>query len=370
MKSDATQCPFVILFVMWGLCFVAGCYSNRVHGVLPRTGELFMSTRAPMSENNGGPILFTGVYYAPTIIAPIVCAPAALGVGILDQCVCSPIWDVLCIPADLTMPTAKMRIVNTAGVLVTNSYVYCAGKHEANKDGVIQFKLMRTLGNPASVTVEASGYVPYTYSVPRDGKEHSYVLLNREEFWKKQREDDARRIEEMREAARWEHVKQYPHSNPFLYWKLVLSGPLERLKNADLHYDNVKSGEFKHVTFFIVRLRNLISTDNLNYLFSLMELRPELAHEWSCLYGAPAIQEKQLVANRVLALKLAEDKNTKRPLFVVLSRLDTPDEYLHAVMENPKLAYCRNDIENLIRKRGMRNEQQSRQKLRSVEPTP
>ena len=168
----------------------------------------------------------------------------------------------------------------------------------------------------------------------------------------------------MRESAKWEHAKRYPRSNPWLYWRLVLSGPLERLKNAELHYDNVKSEEFKHGTFFIVRLRDLITAENLAYLFSLMELRPELAHEWSLLYGASAIQEKQLVANRVLALKLAEDKNTKRPLLVVISRIDTPDEYLHAAMENPKLAYCRNDIENFIRKRGMRNEKQSRQNVK------
>ena len=58
-----------------------------------------------------------------------------------------------------------------------------AGKHEANNDGVIQFKLMRKLGDPACVTVHAPGYSSYnTFSVPRDGKEHSYVLLTKEEL--------------------------------------------------------------------------------------------------------------------------------------------------------------------------------------------
>lgn len=187
------------LFITLTLATVAlasGCYTNRVHGVLPRTGKLFMSTRAPLKENNGVPIVWTGIFYSPTIIVPAVCVPAGFAVGILDQCVFSPIWDVLCIPADLLMPVAKMRIVNTAGELVRDSYVYCAGKHEANNDGVIQFKLMRKLGDPACVTVHAPGYSLYTYSVPRDGKEHSYVLLTKEELEVKLIEDEARRRKE------------------------------------------------------------------------------------------------------------------------------------------------------------------------------
>ena len=304
-----------------------------------------------MSENNGWPIFVSGLYLAPTIVAPVVCAPAALVVGILDQCVFSPVWDVLCIPADLTIPTAKMRIVNTSGEPVTNSNVFCAGKHEADKDGIIQFKLMRWLGNPASVTVQAIGYPPYTYSVPRDNKEHTYVLLNKEEFWTKTSEDQARRQEEQREARAWEHAKRNPLGNPFVYWRLVLNGPHERLKETDLHYDNIKSEEFENVTFFIGRLRNEISAENLNYLFSLMDRRPELAHEWSFLYGARITQAERLEANRAFALKLAEDKKTTRPLLVVVGRSDTPDEYRRAAIENPKLAYCRNEIENSARRK-------------------
>ena len=184
------------------LCFSTGCYSKRVHGVLPRTGELFMSTKAPLKENNGVYFFLAAAYETPTVIIPVACAPVALCVGILDQCVFSPVWDVLCIPADLTMPIAKMKIVNSAGEPVTDSCMYCAGKHEANKDGMIQFKLMRTLGTPASVTVYAPDCPPYTYSVPRDNQEHTYVLLNREEFWKKQMEDAARKEEQMREAIK------------------------------------------------------------------------------------------------------------------------------------------------------------------------
>ena len=202
MSSRISRCGVVVtqvvmpIFMVGGLCVVAGCYTNRVHGVLPRTGELFMSTRASLEENNGGPILFAAAYEAPTVIIPLMCAPVALGVGILDQCVCSPVWDVLCMPADLAMPTAKMKIVNTAGEPVTNSYVNCAGRHEADKDAVIQFKLMRMLGDPASISVQAPGYAYITFSVPRDNKEHTYVLLTQEELVKKRREDDMRRREE------------------------------------------------------------------------------------------------------------------------------------------------------------------------------
>ena len=157
MKLNEKRRPAMLLVAIVCLCLASGCYTNRVHGVLPRTGELFMSTRAPLEENNGVPIVWTGIYYSPTIIAPVVCVPAGFVVGILDQCVFSPVWDVLCIPADLLMPVAKMRTVNTAGELVKDSYVYCAGKHEANNDGEIQLKLMRILGNHASINVNAAG---------------------------------------------------------------------------------------------------------------------------------------------------------------------------------------------------------------------
>ena len=116
-------------FMVGGLCVVAGC-----HGVLPRTGELFMSTRASSEDNNGVGFLFGVSYGTPTVIIPLAFAPVALGIGILDQCVFSPVWDVLCMPADLAIPTAKMKIVNTAGEPVTNAYACCAGKHEAYKD--------------------------------------------------------------------------------------------------------------------------------------------------------------------------------------------------------------------------------------------
>ena len=170
MKLNVKRRPAMLLVAIVCLCLASGCYTNRVHGVLPRTGELFMSTRASVEENNGVPIVYTGIYYAPTIIVPVVCVPAGFVVGILDQFVCSPVWDVLCIPADLTIPTAKMKIVNTAGEPVRDSFAYCAGRHDANSDGVIQFKLMRMLGNPASVTINAADYPSCTYSVPRDNK--------------------------------------------------------------------------------------------------------------------------------------------------------------------------------------------------------
>lgn len=349
-----------------GCMFVGtGCHTNRVHGVLPRTGELFMSTRASVEENNGVPIVYTGINYAPTIIVPVVCVPAGFVVGILDQFVCSPVWDVLCIPADLTIPTAKMKIVNTAGEPVRDSFAYCAGRHDANSDGVIQFKLMRMLGNPASVTINAADYPSCTYSVPRDNKEHTYVLLNREEFWKKLREDEAQREKQRREEMAWERVKRDGDVNSFAYWRLVLNGPHGRLAEAELHHDDVRSKEFKHVTFMLSRLRNQITTENLNYLFSLIERRPELAHEWSFLYVAPAVQMTRLEANRAFALKLAEDKRTTRPLLAVISRDDTPEEYRRGVIENPKLAYCRNEIENFIRRRQAMNEQQNETKPRS-----
>ena len=82
---------------------------------------------------------------------------------------------------------------------------------------------------------------------------------------------------------------------------------------------------------------------------------------------APAVQMTRLEANRAFALKLAEDKRTTRPLLAVISRDDTPEEYRRGVIENPKLAYCRNEIENFIRRRQAMNEQQNETKPRSGE---
>ncbi len=338
------------LFMAGVLCVVAGCYTNRVHGVLPRTGELFMSTRS--RENNGGPIFLAAAYEAPTIIVPLVCVPVALGVGILDQCVCSPVWDMLCMPADLAMPTAKMKIVNSAGEPVTNSCAYCVGKHEANKDAIIQFKLMRTLGDPARISVEAPGYTVNTYSVPRDNEEHTYVLLTQEELVKKRREDDIRRREGLRrcrEEMELIELECAKRDNKRKYWALILQGSLERLKKAEFHYDDLGSEDFKTETRALSDCRTFITSENLDYLFSLMERRPELAHEWSFLYGARAVQVDRLEANRAFALKLAEDKKTARPLLAVIDRYDTPEEYWRMVMENPKLAYCRTVIEDRVR---------------------
>lgn len=351
MKLNVKRHPALLLVAIVCLCLAAGCYTNRVHGVLPRTGELFMSTRAPLKENNGVPIMWTGVYYSPTIIAPVVCVPAGFVVGILDQCVFSPVWDVLCIPADLLMPVAKMRTVNTAGELVKDSYVYCAGKHEANNDGVIQFKLMRILGNPASVTVNAPGYASYTYSVPRDGKEHTYVLMNKEELWAKLREDESRRREEEKRRFEDNEVEFAKKTGDMQrYWGLVLSGPLERLKKAKFHYGNMKSEDFKTETSMLFRFKYRLPEENLNYLFSLVEQHPELANEWCFLYGVRNIQAGKLESNRAFALKLAEEKKTIRPLLVVINRGDTPDEYKRVAMNNPNLAYCRNAIEKRLGK--------------------
>ena len=82
------------------ICAVCGCYTNRVNGVLPRNGELFKSTRTPLGENNGGPIIYVGYMLTPTVVGPVVLVPTGLAVGVLDQFVFSPFWDVLCIPRD------------------------------------------------------------------------------------------------------------------------------------------------------------------------------------------------------------------------------------------------------------------------------
>lgn len=90
---------------MMSLCFCNGCRTDREEGarLLPRTGELFVSTRSSIEENNGEPYVLLGCCWAPTVIAPVVLFPTGLTVGVLDQFVFSPAWDVLCIPRDLDL---------------------------------------------------------------------------------------------------------------------------------------------------------------------------------------------------------------------------------------------------------------------------
>ena len=70
-----------------------------------------MSTRA-FNEHNGKGFGYLAFMTWPTVIGPIVFIPTGVAVGLLDQCVFSPIWDTLCIPADLTVPVIEMRIVD------------------------------------------------------------------------------------------------------------------------------------------------------------------------------------------------------------------------------------------------------------------
>lgn len=192
--------------------------------------------------------------------------------------------------------------------------------------------------------------------MPRDNKEHTYVLLTQEELVKKRREDDMRRREEEKQRREEEkrhceemELERAKRDNKQKYWALILQGPLERLKKAEFHYDDLGSENFKTETRALSDCRTLITSENLDYLFSMMERRPELAHEWSFLYLVRAVPVDRLEANRAFALKLAEDKKTVRPLLDVLFRGDTPEEYGRMAIENPKLDYCRNVIEDRVR---------------------
>lgn len=75
-----------------------------------RTGKLFLSTRT-VEGNKGIPLLCFGLSFQPIIcdffpvgiITPIVFIPTGLAVGVLDQFVCSPVWDIICLPGDLKL---------------------------------------------------------------------------------------------------------------------------------------------------------------------------------------------------------------------------------------------------------------------------
>lgn len=68
--------------------------------VRPRTGDFYLSTRAPYAASYGMRFFELGRAWAPTLVAPAVLCPLGLAVSAVDAYALSPVWDTLCLPYD------------------------------------------------------------------------------------------------------------------------------------------------------------------------------------------------------------------------------------------------------------------------------
>lgn len=163
----------------------SGCYTNRnSFYMLDRTGEPYMSTKS--EENNGYPILLTGMYLLPTVVAPVICFPTGAFVCVLDGAMFSPLWDTMCYPFDVKKPRVTVRVVDTAGKPVPWARIY---KKYVDKDGYVEFYQGKgsdtILIEPEAVNYHSTGPMRIKY----DGKVHEYKMILWEEY-KKMKENE------------------------------------------------------------------------------------------------------------------------------------------------------------------------------------
>jgi len=77
---------------------VASAFSD--FEVQERTGDYFLSTRAPFEQSFGMRFFDLGYAWAPTVVAPLVLCPVGVATAAVDKFVLSPVWDVVCLPYD------------------------------------------------------------------------------------------------------------------------------------------------------------------------------------------------------------------------------------------------------------------------------
>ena len=351
-RLDRCMGTLVLMALCLGLC--DGCATNRDHGVLPRTGELYMSTRA-FNEHNGKGFGYLAFMTWPTVIGPIVFIPTGVAVGLLDQCVFSPIWDTLCIPADLTVPVIEMRIVDSAGRPVRK--VEVDHRYRTDENGRVKFKVLRRRGNPVRITVDFAGgaFHPFqSFEVPWNTPGRDYVLLTTEELARQKKEQERQQAENrLAEQRRQEEQRQrdrerdYPH----VYLQEVLEGPLRKLEQTDLGLASTNSPRFHALSRATGESWNAMPPENLVYMFEQIERHPDAASGCASLYASDYISEEWRERNRRFAVRLAEEGGSVQPLMAIIERrFDNSDDFLRKVFEDPKLRYCRQrkDLERSV----------------------
>ena len=153
---------------------LAGCKS----GVLaPRSGELFQTTRMGPGEATmvcssvtlGGLLAASEGHPAGYLLA-LAGLPLAIPAFIVDECVVSPLTDIVCLPYDLCQPNHAfyIRIVDEDGkpvpkVRVSGSVSNSAFDGKTDKAG--EFPVIKLFGKPTGwFWASAPGYMPWYFS--------------------------------------------------------------------------------------------------------------------------------------------------------------------------------------------------------------
>lgn len=99
----------------------------------------------------------------------------------------------------------------------------------------------------------------------------------------------------------------------------------------------------------ISHCKDRITDDTRAYLFEKMEQNPELIAKCLQIYNYDDdLPEERRSKNRAFALERAEIHHDTRILLLLLSKDETPKSFKDAVLANPRLEYCKNDIVNAI----------------------
>ena len=121
------------------------------------------------------------------------------------------------------------------------------------------------------------------------------------------------------------------------------------LKSALSFIENPESREYKVLDEAISHCKDRITDDTRAYLFEKMEQNPELIAKCLQIYNYDDdLPEERRSKNRAFALERAEIHHDTRILLLLLSKDETPKSFKDAVLANPRLEYCKNDIVNAI----------------------
>jgi hypothetical protein len=164
-----------------------GCQSMKENGILsPRSGELFQTTRMGPGKTTESCCMVTvwGLFAASEghsfgYLVALAGLPLALPAYIVDECVVSPLTDIVCLPYDLCQPNHGfyIRIVDEDGKPVPN--VRVSGGVDTGMDNLLEldessfdgktdkageFLVSRLFGKPTgSFRASALGYMPWYF---------------------------------------------------------------------------------------------------------------------------------------------------------------------------------------------------------------
>ena len=176
-----TRMMFARVGAVAAMLCLAGCKSGML---APRSGELFQTTRMGPGKATESCCMVSvwGLFAASEghsfgYLVALAGLPLALPAYIVDECVMSPLTDIVCLPYDLCQPNHGfyIRIVDEDGKPVPNMRVYGSvdtgmdslleldeSSFDGKTDDAGEFLVSRLFGKPkGSFRSSAPGYMPW-----------------------------------------------------------------------------------------------------------------------------------------------------------------------------------------------------------------